>query len=53
MFIFILALHIFGKPGKPASLLLIGNCGLPVLVLGIKPSFYLAVGKIQSSPNLY
>ena len=53
MFIFILALHIFGKPGKSACLLLIGNCGLPVLVLGIKPSFYLSVEKIQSSPNLY
>ena len=33
MFIFILALHIFGKPGNSACLLLIGNCGLPVLVL--------------------
>lgn len=53
MFIFILALHIFGKPGNSACLLLIGNCGLPVLVLGIKSSFYLSVGKIQSSTKLY
>lgn len=44
-FMFILALHIFGKSAKSACLLYTGNCGFPVRALDIKAAFYLPIEK--------